>query len=338
MAHCARLPVEEGLLGEAGGRGLAWLVSQLRVGFYFGKLAVGDRLPSVRGLAKQLHVSPTTALDLYKKLEAQGFVEGRQRSGTFLRRVGTETVREGREAALFNLLSVTAKKLGLMRVSPLEFAHAFLRYTGASPRDDFKFGFVSYLESFEMVDRDLQRRLRFRLPIVPLSPEPARQRDMRALIAQDRSIRCLLTTYLHTTVACELAAEFNLPLIMMRLGSPTARIFELPSAGNRYIVMRDADCAEGSRRLAGIVLGPEQARRIRVVALSETERLAEVERDANEVYASPTCEHRVRVLFGSTKTVMSLPTEMSQQTVDDILFHYVFANLDREGHAGQAFH
>lgn len=49
-----------------------------------GKLRPGDRLPSVRELAKDLNVSPATVSAVYQKLNARGIVYSRGRGGTLI--------------------------------------------------------------------------------------------------------------------------------------------------------------------------------------------------------------------------------------------------------------
>jgi DNA-binding transcriptional MocR family regulator len=51
-----------------------------------GTLQVGDRLPSVRRLHKQLSVSISTVLEAYRLLEDQGLIEARPQSGYFVKR------------------------------------------------------------------------------------------------------------------------------------------------------------------------------------------------------------------------------------------------------------
>jgi GntR family transcriptional regulator len=63
-----------------------------------GRIAAGDPLPSVRQLAARLRINPATVSQAYRSLEAEGFAESRQGSGTFVRTVGTE--QRGRERAL----------------------------------------------------------------------------------------------------------------------------------------------------------------------------------------------------------------------------------------------
>lgn len=50
-----------------------------------GALRAGDRLPSVRGLSRGRGVSVTTVLHAYRRLEDEGLVEARPRSGYFVR-------------------------------------------------------------------------------------------------------------------------------------------------------------------------------------------------------------------------------------------------------------
>lgn len=50
-----------------------------------GELAPGDRLPPVRRLAEDLGVAANTVARAYRELEADGVLEGRGRSGTFVR-------------------------------------------------------------------------------------------------------------------------------------------------------------------------------------------------------------------------------------------------------------
>lgn len=46
-----------------------------------GRLRVGERLPSVRGLATELLVNPNTVAKVYRELERDGFVNSRPGSG-----------------------------------------------------------------------------------------------------------------------------------------------------------------------------------------------------------------------------------------------------------------
>jgi GntR family transcriptional regulator / MocR family aminotransferase len=73
------------LLDRAGGVSLtAQLSGQLRDAVLDGRIGAGDRLPSTRALAVSLGVSRTVVTDAYAQLYAEGWLQGRHGSGTFV--------------------------------------------------------------------------------------------------------------------------------------------------------------------------------------------------------------------------------------------------------------
>jgi DNA-binding transcriptional regulator YhcF (GntR family) len=70
------------------------LVTQLELKILGGELAQGQRLPSVRALARRLKVHHNTVSAAYQDLEAAGHVELRRGSGVFVRDGGARAVTE----------------------------------------------------------------------------------------------------------------------------------------------------------------------------------------------------------------------------------------------------
>jgi DNA-binding transcriptional regulator YhcF (GntR family) len=60
------------------------LVSQVRRAVERGTAPPGTRLPTVRALAEQTGLVPNTVAKAYRRLEADGYLEGRGRAGTFV--------------------------------------------------------------------------------------------------------------------------------------------------------------------------------------------------------------------------------------------------------------
>lgn len=50
-----------------------------------GRLLVGERIPTVRGLAEALSLAPNTVARAYRELESEGFIETRGRHGSFIK-------------------------------------------------------------------------------------------------------------------------------------------------------------------------------------------------------------------------------------------------------------
>jgi len=72
------------------------IVTQLEMKILEGSLAQGQRLPSVRALARRLKVHHNTVSAAYQDLEAAGHVQLQRGSGVFVRRAGAATLAEAR--------------------------------------------------------------------------------------------------------------------------------------------------------------------------------------------------------------------------------------------------
>ena len=101
------------------------IADQIRSHSVSGALAPGDRLPSVRQLAKELAVNQNTILHVYERLTAEGLLERRQGDGTFLSR----SLPRGRARAQREMLAQEMDRLAHraadLGVSPEE-AHELL--------------------------------------------------------------------------------------------------------------------------------------------------------------------------------------------------------------------
>jgi GntR family transcriptional regulator / MocR family aminotransferase len=87
--------------GSRGGVGLRRrLAGSLRQAVLDGQFPPGSRLPSSRTLASELAVSRNTVLDAYAQLLAEGYLEGRIGSGTFVSRELPEEIPRARTTAI----------------------------------------------------------------------------------------------------------------------------------------------------------------------------------------------------------------------------------------------
>ncbi len=73
------------------------LASHYRSAIHAGSLAPGDRMPSLRGLMRQHDISLSTAMQLSRHLESEGWLEARPRSGYFVRRPLRSTLAKATE-------------------------------------------------------------------------------------------------------------------------------------------------------------------------------------------------------------------------------------------------
>lgn len=226
-------------------------------------------------------------------------------------------------------MAEVARNLQQHRLSPLAFCEALLRYSGLKPRQDFTFAVLCCQETYELLHEDICRRLGFRPTFLRLSPEPDDTETVRAQLSRDTTVRCLLTTYLNSPVATSVAREFALSMIMIRLNTATARILEPAVEGVRGILTRDRTCAEAFRRVLATIPARPGTKPLLVAAIDEGERVAELRKDASDVYVSPLCLDRAKAVLGADRTIHRLPAGVSDETMDDILFHYVTSEDQR---------
>ncbi|MFD4947097.1 GntR family transcriptional regulator [Streptomyces sp. NPDC058239] len=82
--------IEFHLNGRSGLSPYQQLVQQVRHALRLGLLKEGDRLPTVKEVAKQMAVNPNTVLKAYRELEHDGLVAARPGVGTFVTRTLTD--------------------------------------------------------------------------------------------------------------------------------------------------------------------------------------------------------------------------------------------------------
>ncbi|MEV6650685.1 GntR family transcriptional regulator [Streptomyces sp. NPDC051219] len=90
-----------------------------------GRLPVGYKLPTVRGLAEDLGLAANTVAKAYRALEADGVIETRGRNGTFVAAAGDAAEREAAAAA--QAYAERVRRLGLDKAMALAAVEDALR-------------------------------------------------------------------------------------------------------------------------------------------------------------------------------------------------------------------
>ncbi len=101
------------------------ITSQIKAKIMAGELAPGEAIPSMRGLAKALHVSVITVQKAYEDLQRDGFIETTVGRGSFVAAINKNIVQEEqqrRAEAHLEQAAQIARSSGI----PLESLHALL--------------------------------------------------------------------------------------------------------------------------------------------------------------------------------------------------------------------
>ncbi|MGG5260540.1 GntR family transcriptional regulator [Phycicoccus avicenniae] len=95
-----------------------------------GRLAPGDRLPTIRALAGDLGIAGGTVARAYRELEALGLVHTRRRTGTVVAQAMAPPAADVRRAA--DAFAELARRHGLSEVEALDLVRAAVRHGGPS--------------------------------------------------------------------------------------------------------------------------------------------------------------------------------------------------------------
>src|SRR5258706_16429461 len=72
------------------------IVNQVKSAVASGRLAAGEELPPIRGLAERLVINPNPVARAYRELEVAGVVEKRRTNGTYVSEAGSHMARRER--------------------------------------------------------------------------------------------------------------------------------------------------------------------------------------------------------------------------------------------------
>lgn len=95
------------------------ITSQVKAMIMNGELQAGDTIPSVRFLAKTLHVSVITVRKAYEELQRDGFIETAVGRGSFVSAQNKEFYKEQQQRLAEEYLQMAAD-IGRMNDIPLE--------------------------------------------------------------------------------------------------------------------------------------------------------------------------------------------------------------------------
>ncbi len=171
------------------------LYDGLRAAILAGALAPGGRLPATRGLARELGVSRNTVLNAYEQLLAEGYLEGKAGSGTYVPQTLPDELLQARRAD-GEQGRQTAGQRSLSRRGEL-LARTPVSVARGDPRDHrpFRSG-VPAFDAFPFATwgRLAARRLRRPPPELLGYGDPAGYRPLREAIAAHlataRAVRC----------------------------------------------------------------------------------------------------------------------------------------------------
>lgn len=102
------------------------IVSQIKNMIMSGELSTGDALPSMRSLAKSIHVSVITVQRAYEELQRDGFIESEVGRGTYVLGINKEFYQEEQQKRIEKYLQL-AIQIAKENVISLDMLEELLR-------------------------------------------------------------------------------------------------------------------------------------------------------------------------------------------------------------------
>ncbi|HEX7377589.1 MAG TPA: GntR family transcriptional regulator [Pirellulales bacterium] len=93
------------------------IVNQVKYLVASGRLAAGEELPPIRGLAERLLINPNTVARAYRELELAGVVEKRRTAGTYVSEQGSPLARRERLKILRERIDALLAEAGQLNIA-----------------------------------------------------------------------------------------------------------------------------------------------------------------------------------------------------------------------------
>lgn len=93
------------------------IVNQVKYLVASGRLAAGEELPPIRGLAERLLINPNTVARAYRELELAGVVEKRRTAGTYVSEQGSPLARRERLKILRERIDALLAEAGQLDIA-----------------------------------------------------------------------------------------------------------------------------------------------------------------------------------------------------------------------------
>jgi GntR family transcriptional regulator len=290
-----------------------------------GRLHPGERLPSVRQLARELDVSRTTAERIHAALCDAMLVDVRPRSGTYAASAEAPDRSSGLRwaATVYRLVEETAAKGRVLGLGPASVARLLATLDEDTPRTTAGHAVLVPLlataEAFECMNACLPPDFPAKLVHIPPSG--------RVRSAATRS-RYLLCGYYLRNRARLLAEREGASVLYVRYN---VRILDeamtIPPGEYREFITRDADNAETTRGMLASAYPEVSQQSYAVVPLAQWDADAARARAAGEVWVTPTVEAAVRAQLPSSR-IRAMHPMLADDFVEELRCLALFLDAD----------
>ncbi|MBI4457322.1 MAG: GntR family transcriptional regulator [Acidobacteria bacterium] len=285
---------------------------QLLSGLYTGKLKPGDRLPSVREMARHAAINLKSAQRIYQKLAQENYVEIHRASGVFVRERDQQAYDRMRRRAVHKLITDTLEKARGLGLS-LEKLHQLIDNisTGRNLRR-IVLTVVDHEEEANIFSNEIRERVPPADVHVLSLGEPQDGGDSAGLEKSEY----ILTTSWHLDIVQELAGRFRKPVLEIRPNPLiSAEILEAARTHNVALVVKDENTMHASWDDHMTLFYPSTDKKFFICPLHRKKMIRQIVKEAQIIYVTPACWDEMRKVTPAHVELKTYQNFISDETI-----------------------
>jgi DNA-binding transcriptional regulator YhcF (GntR family) len=289
---------------------------QLLTALHMGKVRPGDRLPSIRQVARRNGINLKTAFAIYRRLQDEGYVTLRTGSGAYVSDVDEANLEQAYCLSIFKTIRSNITEAGRLKVSPREYAKLVQGYVNKSRLKSARVAVVECNdEQINIFAHDISCRVG--IIVQPLLLSRLESPDRRTASALSR-VDYIATTHFHFKQVSALTAKYQKKLLQLSLNPAfITKIIEAARRGPVVMMVSNADYFPAfCESLLQTGTPPAVVGRITAADHTDLDRARFLAARAQTVYVSPIASPSLRELHHAHTEELKFDSTLSGESLE----------------------
>ncbi|HEV8130800.1 MAG TPA: GntR family transcriptional regulator [Acidobacteriota bacterium] len=288
---------------------------QLLSGLYTGKLKPGDRLPSVREMARHASINLKSAQRIYQKLSQENYVEIHKASGVFVRERDQQTYDRMRRKAIHKLISETLDRARGLGISAEQLRRLIENFSTGKNLRRIVLTVVDHEEEADIFSSEIRERVA-PADVYVLSLGKHQNGVDRSALEKSEYI---LTTSWHLDAVQGLAARFGKPVLEIRPNPQiSTEILEVARTRNVALIVKDENTMHASWDLHMTLFHPSTDKKFFICPIDKHQMIRQILKEAETIYVTPACWDEMRKMTPAHVELKTFQSFISDETIETL--------------------